>query len=307
MPYLDAALAFALTMLAVSTLVTTIVRLLQDAAKLRVKVMKEMLDDYFNNELKPVIERELNRLRKDISSKVSDEVKIRASELSVKLPWTDAELTALTDVTTEELIERLKRSDMGKKLLTELGDKAKAIFEELGRRFEIVGDKFTLSFRKNSRWWATGVALIVAFALNIDTIFLTNTYIKNEGMRQAVIAQKDSLEQGYTTLADKLEKEQGKTEITKEEFEQAFSDAKGQLDIFTSAGFPIGYHYFPYACTKDPENLDCKERANGWLLWGAGCILTGLLAGLGGPFWYDVVGSVSRTVQGVRGTKKPEG
>ena len=140
-------------------------------------------------------------------------------------------------------------------------------------------------------------------------------------MRQAVIAQKDSLEQGYTTLEEKLKEDQGKTEITKEEFEQAFSDAKGQLDIFTSAGFPIGYSYYPYACAKDPKNLDCKERdipggikikgqeiiPYGILIWFTGCFLTGLLAGLGGPFWYDVVGRISRTVQSVRGSKKPEG
>ena len=44
MPFLDAALAFALTMLAVSTLVTQIVRLGQNAFKLRSKVMKEMLE-----------------------------------------------------------------------------------------------------------------------------------------------------------------------------------------------------------------------------------------------------------------------
>jgi hypothetical protein len=273
---------------------------------LRSKVMKVMLEEYFTKELKPVIQRELDRLKSDASATLAAEVNPLADALSVSLPFSQDELAKLIDVSTEELIERLKRSDMGRKLLTELGNKAQAVFDELGRRYEVIGEKFTKSFRENSRWWATGVALILAFALNIDSIFIVNTYIQNEGMRQTVIAQKDSLEQGYTTLADKLEKEQGKTEITKEEFEQAFSDAKGQLDIFTSAGFPIGYSYYPYACRQNPETPDCQERADGWLLWGLGCILTGMLAGLGGPFWYDIVAGISSAVQSVRGDRKPD-
>jgi hypothetical protein len=309
MPYLDAALAFALTMLAVSTLVTQIVRLGQYFAGLRVRVMNEMLADYFKAELKPVIEREMNRLKNKVTDEVANEVKTKADKLGTTLPFTNDELKKLTDVSTEEIVERLKRSEMGTKLLQELGDQAKTIFDELGRRYEIVGEKFTLSFREHSRWWATGVALIVAFALNIDSLFIANTYIKNEGMRQAVVAQKDSLEKGYDTLAGKLEQEQGKTEITREEFEQAFSDAKGQLDIFTSAGFPIGQSYFPYACMRTMDSPDCQNRNNtfGIIAWILGCFLTSLLAGLGGPFWYDVVSGISRAVKSARSasTRQP--
>jgi hypothetical protein len=265
--------------------------------------MNEMLVDYFKNELRPVIEREMNRLKDQVTNETADEIKTQADKLGASLPFTEAELKKLTDVSTEELIERLQRSELGVKLLQSLGDKAKTTFEELGRRYEMVGDKFTNSFRANSRWWATAVALIIAFALNVDSLFIANSYIKNNGMREAVIAQKDSLEQGYNTLAEKLNQDQGKTDITKAEFEQAFSDTKAQLDVFTSAGFPIGYSYFPYACNAKPDAPDCQSRNSnfGFTLWVLGCILTSLLAGLGGPFWYDIVSGVSRTVQSVRG------
>jgi hypothetical protein len=222
--------------------------------------------------------------------------------------FTQEELKTLVDLSTEDFIERLKRSDMGAKLLKELGDKAQTVFDELGKRYEFIGTKFTKSFREHSRAWATVVALVIAFVLNVDSIFVVNTYINNEGMRQTVIAQKESLEQGYNTIADKLEQDPNKTEITKPEFEQAFSDTKEQLDIFTSAGFPIGWSYFPHACIQNPKSLVCVERSNtpGKITWLFGCILTGLLAGMGGPFWYDVVTGISRAVQSVRSIKKPD-
>lgn len=302
MPYLDAALAFALTMLAVSTLVTQFVRFAQWCFSIRINVMNQMLLDYFQKELKPVVDREMNRLKDRVSDEIANEIKEQSAKLGSNLPFTDEELKKLTDVSTDELIERLKRSEMGTKLLQNLGDTAKDVFDELGKRFEVIGTKFTASFRENSRRWATGIALILAFALNIDSLFIANTYIKDEGVRQAIIAQKESLEEGYTTLADKLEQEQGKTEITKEEFEQAFSDTKAQLNIFTTAGFPIGPSFFPYACRNTPDSPACKDRNNdtGIISWFFGCILTSLLAGLGGPFWYDVVAGISRTVQNVK-------
>lgn len=304
MPYLDAALAFALTMLAVSTLVTQIVRLGQSFFKLRNQVLQQMLAEYFKQELAPVVEREMNRLKSEVGEDVASGVRQKAQELSVNLPFTDDELARLAEVSTEELLERLKRSDFGKALLERLGNKALTVFNELGKRYEIVGNKFSELFRVNSRLWTTILALVAAFILNIDSFFIATTYIQNEGMRQAVIAQKESLESGYQTLAEKLAQDSGKDSITKAEFEQAFRDTKGQLDVFTSAGFPIGWTYFPYGCSKDPVSPDCGQRNIPF--WVLGCAVTGLLGGLGAPFWYDAVTGISRAIQSMRVEKKPE-
>jgi hypothetical protein len=304
MPYLDAALAFALTMLAVSTLVTQIVRLGQSFFKLRNAGLQQMLGEYFTQELKPVVERELNRLKTELEADVASNVRQQADALSMKLPFTNEELTKLAEVSTEELLERLKRSPLGKSLLESLGNKAQTVFSELGKRYEIVGNKFSESFRKHSRLWTTILALATAFLLNIDSLYIADTYIKNEGMRQAVIAQKESLEDGYNSLAVKLQQDATKDAITKAEFEQAFGDTKDQLDVFTSAGFPIGLSYFPHACVQNPIFSDCGQRS--YVFWFIGCILTGLLAGLGAPFWYDAVTGISRAIQTVRAEKKPE-
>ena len=76
MLFLDAALAFALTMLVVETAVTQIVSLLRTTANLRRDKLQKMLTEYFNNKLNPVVKRELNRVNKKVTSDVSIKLSI---------------------------------------------------------------------------------------------------------------------------------------------------------------------------------------------------------------------------------------
>jgi hypothetical protein len=188
MPILDAALAFALTMLVVATVVTQIVRFMRNTAKLRNDELHKMLTEYFSKELKPVVQREVNKLKKNISDDVAEELVKTADKLNTSELFEKEELTKLIEVSTDKLTERLKESEFGQTLLTKLGDQAQATFDKLGRRYEVVGDKFTDTFRKKSRLWATCVALVLALVFNIDSIHILNSYIRNEGMRQIVIA-----------------------------------------------------------------------------------------------------------------------
>lgn len=308
---LDAALAFALTMLVVATVVTQIVRLLRNTAKLRNSELQKMLKEYFDKELQPVVQRELNRLKThvktNVTNKVASELVKTANNLKESELFSQNELGTLVEVSTEELMEQLKRSTLGQKLLTELGDQAQAVFDELGRRYEVVGGKFTESFRKHSRLWTTGVALVLALVINIDSVHIADSYIRNKGMRQGVIVQMDAIVEDYTALVESLEKEKGKDSFTKEELEQAFGDSKKQLDVLKSLGFPIGWSYFPHSVFQEEESKDFKQRNNfgGWIMWVLGILLTALLAGLGAPFWYDTVTGISRVVLRARAVKKP--
>jgi len=307
MPILDAALAFALTMLVVALGVTQVVRLLRNTAKLRSAELQRMLTEYFGKELQPVVQREMNRLTKSVTKEAASELIQIANDLNESELFDQTELATLIEVSTEDLTERLIRSPLGQKLLIELGDQAKAVFDDLGRRYEVIGDKFTESFRKHSRRWATGVALVLALAVNIDSVHIADLYIRNEGIRQGVIAQMDAFVEDYNDLVESLEKEEGKDSVTKEEVEQAFSDSQEQLDILTSVGFPIGWSYFPHSGLQRGETNDFQRRNNfgGWVMWLLGILLTALLAGRGAPFWYETITGISRIVQRARTIKKP--
>ena len=308
MPILEATIAFALTMLVVSTVVTQIVRLVQNITKLRRTELQKMLLDYFNKELKPVVKRELNRLKKDanITDEVASGLTEAANNINKSALFNQNELTTLIEVSTEELTERLKRSTLGQKLLTELGNQAQAVFDELGRRYKVIGDKYTESFRKNSRHWAIFITVFLALAINIDSIHIMDSYIRSEGMRNSAIAQRDAFIEDYKVLVETLEKENGEDSVSKEELEQTFGDSQEQLDVLTSVGFPIGWSYFPHSVFQEGESKDFQHRNNfgGWVMWVFGIILTVLLVGLGAPFWYDTVNGISRVVQRARAVKK---
>jgi hypothetical protein len=310
MPILDAALAFALTMLVVSTVITAIVGFLQTLAKTRRNVMKEMLEEYYKKELQPVIKREMIRITGAANNELAAELEKLASEINTSKLFTDKEIKNLVEASTSEITERLKRSDLGTKLLTDVKTEADTIFDELGKRYEAIGDKFSASFRTKSRLWASGVALILALALNIDSIFIMDSYIKNQGMRDVVIAQRDTIEQNYKDLVASFDAQ--KETATKEDVEKAFSESQRQITTLTGIGFPIGWTYFPHVgwtinkakdnqTENDKDKIEqaaqeyqSKNNPRGWTFWVLGILLTAGLAGLGGSFWYDAVSGVSR-------------
>ena len=191
----------------------------------------------------------------------------------------------------------------------------------LGRRYEVIGDKFTASFRKHSRQWGTGIAFVLALVINIDSIHIADLYINNESMRQGVIVQKDAFVEDYDALLEALEKDESIDSVTKNELVDAFKKSREQLDVVTSVGLPVGWSYFPHSeCPwlsgqkADSENLKSKNEIEDgrklddlthWLIWLLGIIITALLAGLGAPFWYDAVIRISRVAQRARGAKNP--
>jgi len=272
--------------------------------------MKEMLEDYYKKELQPVIKREMIRINGAANNALTTEVEKLASEIKTSNLFVDVDLNKLVEASTSEITERLKRSPLGTKLLTDLKTEADTIFDELGKRYEAIGDKFTASFRTKSRLWASGVALVLALVLNIDSIFIMDSYIKNQGLRDAVIAQRDSIERDYTDLVSSLEGQDDT--VTKQELEDAFSESQSQITTLTGIGFPIGWTYFPHVGWKinkakdnqtesDQDKIDQaaqeyqnKNNPRGWTFWVLGILLTAGLAGLGGSFWYDAVGGVSR-------------
>lgn len=306
MPILDAALAFALTMLVIATVVTYVVRAVQRITRLRNKQLREMLRAFLEEEVQPVVERELARLQKKAGSQVTSELSGQGDQMRGLTLFGSGDLGKREDIPTEELTEQLKRSEPGRTLLAALGDDALPIFDELGRRYEAVGNRFTESFRKRSRWWATGVAVVLALGLNIDSIHIANSYIRSQTLRENTIAQMDAIMADYETKAAAVS--DAEDPATREALGDAIKNSREQIDNLTTVGFPLGWSYFPHSGLEVEKSADFESRNDlgGWIMWGCGIVLTGLLAGLGAPFWYDTVAGISRFAQRARVAKKPE-
>ncbi|MEM8995243.1 MAG: hypothetical protein AAGF23_10685 [Acidobacteriota bacterium] len=299
MPILDAALAFAITMLLVATVVTQVVYAVQRFSSLRSDLFAEMLRDFYENELRGVVSREMNRLASEVDGVVTAGIEGAAKELEKKdLAPPGVDLEKLTGLATTELVERLKRSAFGAETLRGLGDRAEAVFTALGERYDTVGEKYTAAFRSHSRRWSTGVALVIALAFNIDSFFLAGTFLGDGAARRAVIAQGELVLGGYEALADEMRKGERAT-VTAEELDRVIRETRSRVAVLDLDGLPVGWDYFPYANLRGVETLDSRRLhdggdVGGWLF---GVVLTAFFAGLGAPFWYDTVTGLARAVQ----------
>ena len=80
-----------------------------------------------------------------------------------------------------------------------------------------------------------------------------------------------------------------------------------KINLGKKPGFEFGWEHFP-SCDVKRQDERCNEtnsdKLGSYISWFIGCIFVGLLAGLGAPFWHDMLKSVSQARQSVRAAKK---
>ncbi|MEM1296973.1 MAG: hypothetical protein AAGH89_16530 [Verrucomicrobiota bacterium] len=367
MPILDAALAFSLTMLIVASVVSIGVNGIHGLLKSRKKRVRQMIKSFLQEELRPVANREILRLSDQLADEGKELVRQKADTLarfSDDELFCETHLNELADLTAADLKEQLKRSDLGGTLLDQLGDKAEPVFEEFASRYESVANRYAASFRNHTRWWTTGLAMVLAFGLNIDSIFLLDSYLKNHTARDVIVGQMDAILARYDDgVKASLE---NPDEEAAADFKAAYNSTKSEIDAMMGFGLPIGWEYFPhfklkkYQLEAEEEQAAANENAveelaettsaeiseltevpemrevgnqpddsgmaeevpaakegvvvyeietafsdrrrhddvTDWIKWVLGVTLTGILAGVGAPFWYDMVTSISRVRRG---------
>jgi hypothetical protein len=139
--------------------------------------------------------------------------KLRSAEKLVGLPWYKSPLHlvrqarywitlrySLHALKDEEFLERLASSDVGKDLgaLGAWEQRQLAGWDELAahllRKFQVLGGASSETFARHSRSWCVAVGFVLAFALNVDSLDLLNSYLTDPGLRQQVIAQRNAIE-----------------------------------------------------------------------------------------------------------------
>jgi hypothetical protein len=304
MPILDAALAFALTMLILATLVTQIVRLPQHFGRWRSAGLDNMLARFFTDHFGQAITRVMTRLTGEPPDQVSEDLVQKAKDFKWRELIADPAAEDIKAVSVETLKEALKYSYLGIGLRNKLGDATVAVYKEIEHRYKIVEDKATEQFRRRSQVWATFVALVLAFAFNIDTIHIASSYIRHQAVREGVTAEMEKIAAAYETLSEDVDDAEGDMPLT--EMGEAIGDIRHQLDLLTATGLPIGWSRFPHAGLMNKPTQDFENRNSllGWLSWFFGIALTGVLAGCGAPFWFDAVNGIARAARG-RAVSKP--
>lgn len=311
MTWLNAALAFALSMLLFATIVSMIVESIHRVFRLRRQGLEWMLERLYADVVK---------LRPDLIP-LGGNVQSFLDTLTCndtpppRFRWTPRwwarliaprQLQALTEL---DFGERLAATDIGQQLKKIAAAEREQVINGLVQRFEYFGKGAGTYFGHRAKALSVAVAIALAFAVNIDAIRLVNSFLTNPELADRVIAQAEAIRADYKRREADLDAlavsapqdEQRNLEKAKQNLKEARQD----LDSWIEQGLPIGWSYYP-TCLKNEIDARCATGGRAAMVpWFFSTLLGGLLIGLGGPFWFDLCSKMMSVVQIASSRSKP--
>jgi len=148
--------------------------------------------------------------------------------------------------------------------------------------------------------------LAVALVFNIDSVNILGSFISNPMLSTAVATKAETTMSDYAARLKKLESDQDKT-VALQALQETKAELQRDLDQLNSGIFPFGWSYFPYGqhppkpwSRTAPEMQEkwSRQALRVWGGWSLGVFFTALLAGLGSPFWYDVINQITKAARG---------
>ena len=311
MVLLDAALAFALTLAALATVVTIVMEILLRSLGLRKEDQVKLIMKLYDEELKPRLPKEVEtaELRWKVVRKVLENpfagtaMASSADQQSYRLrqgkPVYDR-------VTLEHLLRRVLEVDEVKQAYLSVQAESKRLLTDLSRKYDEYRSALGASFRTRAQLWSLYAGVVLALLLNVDGVRLLQWYMNSPAATQQVIAQSDEILASLERAEAALEAARGPEDATLEQLERAVERMEAQGEILAGLDLPIGVAYFPHCRVPwlvrnvsdgtGPAEARCGETydwksgaaATDLLTWLIKAVFTGLLIGLGAPFWYDV-------------------
>lgn len=277
MKALQIALALAASMLIFSTFASMFLEIIWKVTRIRQWGLRKMLEAFFESEVKQKI---LIMLARDgaTGEDKSDFIE---------------KLTSMTGgsptLSTIEFIRRLAGMEIGKRLAKRAESEVDALIDYISKRYEEYGRWSSQIFRRYSQIGTVIVSVLVALCLNINAVTIFRAYQNNEQLTQKIASQAVQAMAAYqaqaelrraATQTDGDESTQIDSDV--ENLKASVSEFRKSIDEAKKLGLPIGW-------TDDRFFNPLDIQKTGWFLWILSTVCTGLLIGLGGPFWFDLV------------------
>jgi hypothetical protein len=378
MELLDAALAFALTLAALATVVTVIMEIVLRAVLMRkrnlVQLMGLMNEELPNGSLglseqerweffTKVVENPAQGLSEQLTRTLGDGE--TAAEALQKIDRRMLSSGFYDKVSTEHMLRRLAELESVKKLSEQTAIKVKKEFYRLACKFEEFGSAVSASFKRRSQLWSLIFGIGLAIVANVDGIRIFEAFQTRPELAQTVIAReaqfRAAYEQTEARRRDISEKEEAVNAAKRalaearakfgdtspqsvsagqqleaadkalaaltdpQELRRIAEDAQQDVASIIALGVPIGNAYFPHCRLFGDDNLSTTCIGPAWvpgvgsglwaermrflgyiLLWLVPVTITGMLIGLGAPFWYDVAKRLAEVRQMFNGAGSDE-
>jgi hypothetical protein len=378
MELLDAAIAFALTLAALATVVTVLMEIAHRCVLMRKKNLVQVMG-LLNEELPKgtlgldeskrwefftkVVENPAQALSEHIPATLDDGES--AGDALNRLDWRCLRSGVYDKVSTEHVLRRLAELPQVQQLAAQAADKLKTEFCRLARKYEEFGSAVSASFKRRSQFWSIVLGVGLAVVANVDGVRMFQAFQAKPALTQNVMARQEQFQQAYgqvesrkraildqqmkvTAAQSALAEAQAKqppdasqvaqagknlqvheSKLTAlsnpEEIRRLAQETQSQVADLIALGVPVGSAYFPHCrlfgddaasttCTGplwpsgDVQGLWAKrfQFLGHVLLWLIPVVITGVMIGLGAPFWFDVAKRLADVRQMFGGTASDE-
>jgi hypothetical protein len=354
MPLLDAALALALTLLALAGLTTMLIELGHRILRLKAKQFKRMIDDFVQAEIAPLAVRKFLKSKKDEATGllppaiagavaqvagpnaavdqltddqlreilpalagagfgeadkwVRDAIAKLLANSAVPTAVRTGVLRAVEEMDTDELLKRLGELELFQDIKSKGQQAMAVVVARVETTYEEIAAAARDFFTRRAKIVSLVAGVIVAFCLNVDGYRIFRLYLKDPVSAQRVIAEQDKLVAGWQAAQAALDKalEEMKarpagtpgTDADLTAIRERIAAMEGRVAALRASGIPIGYGSWEGPPPEAPWWRDVWHYA----AWIVSVLATGLLIGLGGPFWYDIAIKLSQARHIVRGS-----
>jgi hypothetical protein len=319
MQVIEAALAFAITMLVLSILCSTLVETVHRVFGMRENGFRKMIGELFDQVLAPYagsdpdakerFQERMSSIRSPVglmsSIKTTPNLQTTWDKIynSLATLWRGR---GLSEQTVAGFMERLGADPVGQELVDTVRAAALAggvvaqqavdrALQGVAQKFDAFGKEATTFFERRARTISVIVAMLVAGALHVDAIDLFKTLMRNPDARAAVLATQDETLKIANRAQAAADSSAAAVPANLEDLKKNFNDAvqsmKDTEKKLSDLGVPIGW--------TDQRILEAKlVRVAGvpiptnWKML-IGLLLGGLLVGLGGPFWSDTIAKIT--------------
>jgi hypothetical protein len=334
MKWLEAALAFALIMLVLATVVTIILESLYKLLLTREKGFRLMMARMFDEVLKPRVGHllrgvTLSEARERFLDMVTQN---QAYEEKHNVVRDRVQPDQLSSMTMMQFADRLADTDVGRAIARGGSEYVENAINDLTLKFDRFGAATSRRFQDQARFWCVLVSVMLAFAANVDAVRLIQSLVRDEALTDEVIAKyggavsdsasrpKDAVESLKAMAELRDEKVINEAEFTA--FKESLATTQLKLGELRDTGLPVTVAAWPF-CAGAIDKAQPKKAWDGrcagvtqslmswqgaaevaarlWssdgLGWFFSVLLAGALIGLGAPFWFDLARGLTRTVQ----------
>lgn len=297
MKELEVVLAITLSMLLFSTLASMIVEIFWRLLQLRSRQLKKMVEQVYSEEI-----------YQRVLGNTAEPTKAQKEAFSKQYFHLDRYRKSISAF---EFVRQLAGMEEAKAIAVRSHDKLHLVIDELADRFDDFGNAARENFRRYSYIVNLVVSILLAFTLKVNIVILASSFYANSSLTQNVISQSDKIIASYEMQATRLQEASENDAFDQnavDDLTQSIDRFEETLAVSKNMNLPIGFSFdglpeFNRLLKAEKEDDEGKIRPADLkvtFLFYLTTLATGMLIGLGGPFWFDAVKRLTSVTQVAR-------